>query len=61
MLAPLLRCHTPHQFQLLTALRDKKSPERDFTRFAKFWRREAKYQNLQMKCPVRAGHPLWEN
>jgi hypothetical protein len=60
MLAPLLRCHTPDQFQLLTALRDKNGLEGDFTRFAKFWRPEAKYRNLQMKCDVDVGHPLWE-
>src|SRR5260370_13170758 len=46
MLAPLLRCHTPHQFQLLTALRDRNGLERDFTRFPKFRIIEAKYRNL---------------
>ena len=31
-----------------------------FYSFANFWRREAEYRNLPMKCDVRAGHPLWE-
>jgi hypothetical protein len=59
MLAPLPHCHTP-TVSLLTALRDKNSPERDFTRFVKFWWSEAKYRNWQMKRDVRAGHPQWE-
>jgi hypothetical protein len=60
MSAPLLHCHTPHQSQLLTALRDKNGLKRDFTRFAKFGMTEGKYRNLGEKLDLPTGHHLWE-
>jgi hypothetical protein len=59
MFALFLRCHTPHQFKLLTALRDKNGPSRDFTRFAKFGMHGRKYRNLGEKLDVPSGHHLW--
>ena len=61
MFAPLLRCHTPYQFQLLTVLRDKNRLERDFTRFVKFGMTGGKYRNLGEKFAVPSGHHLGEN